>query len=42
LKVNIYENLVYQKKSEQAYMVNQKIIEKYHNLEKYINVVDGD
>lgn len=23
-------------------MVNQKIIEKYHNLEKYINVVDGD
>jgi hypothetical protein len=23
-------------------MVNQKIIEKYHNLEKFINVVDGD
>lgn len=30
----------YQKKAEQASMVNKKIIEKYYALEKYINIID--
>jgi hypothetical protein len=34
--------LVYVKKTEQAKSVNQKIVDKYHNLEKYIKVVDED
>lgn len=33
---------LYQKKSEQASVVNQKIVDKYHALEKYINIVDED
>lgn len=31
---------VYQKKTEQAKLVNNKIISKYQSLSKYINVVD--
>lgn len=30
----------YQKKAEQASVVNRKIIEKYNLLEKYIRIVD--
>ena len=32
---------VYEKKAQGAEVTNQKIIEKYHNLQKYIAVVDG-
>jgi hypothetical protein len=39
---NSYKGQVenYQKKAEQASVVNKKIIEKYHALEKYINILD--
>ena len=30
----------YQNKAEPASMVNKKIIEKYHALEKFINIID--
>ena len=33
---------VYEKKAQAAEATNQKIIEKYGNLQKYIAVVDGN
>ena len=32
----------YQKKADQAAIVNKKIIEKYYALEKWINILDED
>jgi hypothetical protein len=33
---------VYEKKAQAAETTNQKIIEKYGNLQKYISVIDGN